>query len=87
MGSEEKYYRSPEELPSNVRENLPKHAQEIYMKAFNNAWNQYKEPERRRGGAATSREETAHKVAWSAVQKEYMKDPKTGEWVKRPGEE
>jgi len=28
------------DLPESVRNNLPKHAQEIYKEAFNNAWKQ-----------------------------------------------
>ena len=60
-------YSDINELPSSVRENLPKHAQEIYMKAYNSAWEQYSEPEERRGNA--SREETAHRVAWAAVKR------------------
>lgn len=58
-------YKSNDDLPDTVRDNLPKHAQEIYREAFNSAWEQYKDPEDRRGDS--SREETAHKVAWSAV--------------------
>ena len=54
-----------------MRENLPTHAQEIYKDAFNHAWEKYKNPEDRRDGA--SREEIAHRVAWSAVRKEYKK--------------
>lgn len=72
-------YRSISELPDSVKENLPKKAQEIYKEAFNNAWDQYKEPSERRGGA--SREETAHKVAWNAVKGEYEK--KDDKWVKK----
>ena len=53
------------ELPDSVKDNLPKHAQEIYKEAYNSAWDQYKKPEERRGDA--SREETAHRVAWAAV--------------------
>jgi cation transport regulator len=64
-------YHSLAELPDNVKDNLPKHAQEIYKEAFNSAWDQYKDPEDRRGDA--SREETAHKVAWSAVKQKYEK--------------
>ncbi len=64
-------YRSNAELPDSVRDNLPKHAQEIYREAFNSAWEQYADPEERRGDA--SREETSHKVAWSAVKQEYEK--------------
>lgn len=71
-------YQSLSELPDRVKENLPKHAQEIYQKAFNSAFEQYKDPEKRRG--KESLEEVAHKVAWAAVEKEYKKDSKTGEW-------
>jgi cation transport regulator len=66
------------ELPESVRNNLPDHAQEIYLKAYNNAWNEYKEASSRRGNS--SREETAHKVAWAAVEKLYRKNAKTGRW-------
>lgn len=72
-------YSNVKELPDSVKDNLPKHAQEIYMEAYNNAWDQYDRPEERRGDA--SREETAHKVAWAAVKKKYHKDEKTGDWV------
>ena len=53
-------YEKINELPDGVKDNLPKHAQEIYLSAFNSAWDQYDEPEERRGD--DSREETAHKV-------------------------
>lgn len=72
-------YKNLEDLPAQVKENLPKHAQEIYLRAFDNARNQYKEPKERRW--KESREQTAHKVAWSAVEKTYHKD-KSGKWVK-----
>jgi cation transport regulator len=64
-------YDKRSDLPDNVRDNLPEHAQDIYKEAFNNAWDQYDDPEDRRGDAG--REETAHKVAWSAVKNEYEK--------------
>lgn len=66
------------DLPDGVRNNLPAHAQEIYRKAFNSAWEEYRHPEDRRGDA--DREETAHRVAWAAVKQEYHKAD--GEWVK-----
>jgi cation transport regulator len=69
-------YDSVKDLPESVRDNLPKHAQEVYIAAFNNAWEEYKEAEDRREGA--SREEVSHKVAWSAVKKKYEK--KNGKW-------
>ncbi len=64
-------YKTIDDLPERVTNNLPKHAQEIYLEAFNNAWDEYKDPEDRKGDA--SREETAHKVAWAAVKKKYEK--------------
>lgn len=64
-------YQSIDQLPDGVQDNLPKHAQEIYKEAFNSAWEQYADPEERRDDA--SREETAHRVAWSAVKRSYEK--------------
>lgn len=74
-------YESLRELPSSVSENLPKGAQRIYRAAFNDAWEEYADRESRRGDA--SREETAHKVAWAAVKKEYKKED--GKWTKSSG--
>lgn len=71
-------YQSTRDLPDSVREHLPNHAQEIYMEAFNSAWDQYDEPEERRGDA--TREETAHRVAWAAVKRTYEKDVRSGRW-------
>ncbi len=74
-------YRSISDLPANVRERLPEHAQEIYLKAFNNAWDEYANPKNRKEDA--SREETAHRVAWSAVKKVYEKDERNGRWQRK----
>ena len=68
-------YDRKSELPDNVKDNLPEHAQEIYRAAFNSAYDEYKDPDKRRG--KSSREETAHKVAWAAVKKEYHKEGDT----------
>lgn len=73
-------YKSVSELPDSVKDNVPKHGQEIYMEAFNSAWDQYDEPEERRGDA--SREETAHRVAWAAVKKKYEKGD-DGKWRRK----
>lgn len=60
---------------------LPGHAREIYRKAHKNALKHYKSPTKRRGGARQSREQVAHKAAWSAVKKAGYK--KEGErWEK-----
>ena len=73
-------YDKTSELPDSVKDNLPKHAQEIYKEAFNSAWDQYDEPEERRGD--DSREEVSHKVAWSAVKQKYEKN-EDGDWVEK----
>ncbi len=65
------------DLPESVKNNLPKHAQEIYQAAFNNAWDEYADPEERRGD--DSREEVDHKVAWAAVKQKYEKEG--DQWV------
>ncbi|MGB3268954.1 MAG: putative cation transport regulator ChaB [Rhodanobacter sp.] len=70
-------YSSISNLPDSVRDNLPRHAQEIYKEAFNSAWEEYADKDERRGDE--SREEVAHKVAWSAVKQKYEKDG-DGDW-------
>ncbi|WP_262690153.1 putative cation transport regulator ChaB [Kordiimonas aestuarii] len=72
-------YTSVQELPDQVKDNLPKHAQEIYKEAFNSAWDDYKDPDDRRGDA--SREEVSHKVAWAAVKEKYEKTD--GNWQRK----
>jgi cation transport regulator len=71
-------YRNIEELPDSVRNNLPEHAQHIFIEAYSNAWQQYSNPKEHRG--KSSREETAMKVAWAAVTKEYTKNEMTSKW-------
>jgi cation transport regulator len=56
-------------LPEPIRKHLPFHAQEIYLKAFNNAWDEYNHDE-----------ETAHRVAWAAVKRKYVKNEMTKDW-------
>lgn len=70
-------YSRLSDLPDSVRDNVPRHAQEIYKEAYNSAWDQYADPDDRRGDA--SREETAHRVAWSAVKEKYAKG-EDGNW-------
>ena len=52
-------YSGIADLPATVRSHLPRHAQEIYLSAFNNAWREYAE--------RADHEVVAHKVAWAAV--------------------
>lgn len=62
-------YEKNKDLPENVIHVLPPHAQDIYRAAFNSVWDEY------------SREEPAHKVAWSAVKKRYQKEG--DKWVEK----
>lgn len=64
-------YKSNQDLPDSVRSVLSAHAQDIYREAFNSAFAQYKDAADRQGD--DSREEVAHKVAWSAVKNKYQK--------------
>lgn len=73
-------YNTASELPEQVRDALPSHAQDIYKEAFNSAWNQYKNPEDRRGDS--DQEEGSHKVAWSAVKNTYEKS-EDGSWIEK----
>jgi cation transport regulator len=63
-------YKQITQLPDSVKNNLPKHAQEIYKEAYNSAEEQYGEESR------------AHRVAWSAVENKYEKNEK-GNWVQK----
>ncbi len=75
------YYQTTNDLPKGVSDNLPQHAQAIYKDAFNNAYEEYKDPSKRYGDE--SRVAVAAKVAWSAVEHVYTKDAATGDWVKK----
>ena len=75
-------YSTREDLPDGVKHVLPAHAQDIYKEAFNSAWDEYKDPaDRHKEG---SREETAHRVAWSAVKHSYEKGD-DDKWYKKEG--
>jgi cation transport regulator len=76
-------YENIEELPAGVRNNLPRHAQEIYLAAYNNASERYVDPGKRRDNS--SLEQISRKIAWAAVKKEFQKDTKTGAWTRKPG--
>ena len=62
-------YKDIDELPEDVKNVLPKHAQEIYKEAYNSARKQHK--------GEDELEATSHKIAWSAVKNVYEK------WVKK----
>jgi cation transport regulator len=66
-------YPSNSDLPPSVRDHLPAHAQDIYRAAFNSAYEEYAND--------PGQEEIAHRVAWAAVKRSYVKEG--GEWVPR----
>jgi len=68
-------YRSNGDLPPSVRTHLPDHAQSIYREAFNHAFAAHAGDPRQ--------EEAAHRIAWAAVKRSYVKDGET--WVLRAG--
>jgi cation transport regulator len=69
-------YESKRDLPSTIQDVLPERAQEIYLRAYQRAWEEYKEPER----VGLSREMLAHQQGWNAVKQVYVQDQGTGEW-------
>jgi cation transport regulator len=68
-------YAAIDDLPSPLRARLPRHAQEIFLSAFNHAWVEYanRDPVRR--------EEIAFRVAWAAVKRKYEKIG--NRWIER----
>lgn len=66
-------YRANADLPPAVRNHLPAHAQDIYREAFNHAFAAHAGDPRR--------EEAAHRIAWAAVKRSYVKVG--DEWVAR----
>jgi cation transport regulator len=79
------YYKDLTTLPKGVKNNLPLHARVIYMNAFNHAWDEYRDEDKRT--FVSPREETAARVAWSAVKRQYEKDEGSGEWKRKASEE
>jgi cation transport regulator len=55
-------YSKIADLPKSVTDNLPTHAQEIFLATFNSAFNEYNGDEQR-----------SFKVAWGAVKNSYEK--------------
>ena len=68
-------YASNADLPISVRSHLPEHAQDIFRAAFNHAFESHRVDPRQ--------EEIAHRIAWSAVKRQYKKAGDT--WVQRKG--
>ena len=66
-------YRTNDDLPVSVRAHLPDHAQDIYREAFNHAYAAH--------AGDVRQEEAAHRIAWAAVKRSYVKAG--GSWIAR----
>lgn len=60
-------YETNADLPENLQRLLPAHAQDIYRSAFNHAYFAHEGDPRQ--------EEAAHRIAWAAVKRSYVKTP------------
>jgi cation transport regulator len=66
-------YSTNMDLPPPVRRSLPEHAQDIYREAFNHTFSAH--------AGDARQEEAAHRIAWAAVKRSYVKAGNT--WVRR----
>jgi len=66
-------YRTNDDLPASVKTHLPDHARAIYREAFNHAFAEHAGDPRQ--------EEAAHRIAWAAVKRSYVKEG--GSWIAR----
>ena len=71
-------YNKLSDLPPPVKDNLPTHAEEIYMAAYNSAWEQH--------GKKKDAEITCNSIAWAAVKIKYKKNV-DGKWVAKESQE
>jgi cation transport regulator len=58
-------YQTNDDLPPAIARRLPPHAQDIYREAFNHAFAAHAGDPRQ--------EEAAHRIAWAAVKRSYVK--------------
>jgi cation transport regulator len=66
-------YATNADLPLSVAAHLPEHAKDIYRAAFNHAFADHAGDPRQ--------EEAAHRIAWAAVKRSYVKLGR--DWVPR----
>ena len=64
-------YLTNDDLPDSVQSHLPPHALDIYREAFNHAFAAHSDDPRQ--------EEAAHRIAWAAVKRSYVKVG--GRWI------
>ncbi len=64
-------YKSIDQLPKQIRYNLPKNAQKIFLKAYNQTYSKYKKTN------------MANKSAWIAVKKKYSPSILYNYWMNK----
>ena len=70
-------FEAVKQLPVTIRDTLPDQAQEIYRKAYNQAWEEYDKEDHR----GLNQQGLAHQRGWTAVQHEYVFD--LGQWHRK----
>jgi len=75
-------YENKSDLPETLRDILPEEAQDIYLEAYKDAWEDHQEEQ----AGDLSRASVAHQQGWAAVKREFVQNEETGEWH-RKGEE
>jgi cation transport regulator ChaB len=69
-------YESIEDLPPSLRSALPEEAQEVYLKAYQDSWDDYEGHE----GGDLSRAAVAHRDGWNVMSQQYVKHASSGKW-------
>lgn len=55
-------YRTTDDLPPRVRDHLPSHAQEIFLEAYNSAYQEYADPHKRRASVFAGGNRKPHRL-------------------------
>ncbi len=72
-------YETKEELPEKITAALPDEAQEIYLRRYQEAWDNYNP----RSAGGLPRQALAHREGWAAVGREFEQHEGTGAWYRR----
>lgn len=72
-------YQNKSELPETLQLTLPEEAQDVYIRAFNDATRE----ETPTPGGELSQDAAAHSVAWQAVEREFERSAHDGKWYRK----
>jgi cation transport regulator len=75
-------YERTKDLPATITQVLPDNAQQAYLEAYNQAWDDYDQETM----GDLSRHSIAHRQAWEIVERTFARDLNTTKW-ERKGEE